>query len=272
MRSVTTRISSGSWARCGVCLSMFVLLGQPQAGSSQTATPATAPAQQVQLDVVLVHVKPGQTRNRLFPFIERAGKLVSYNQNVDKPFTGLLNTSHDGDDFLKLLRTLKQEGLVKVLAQPSLRTMSGTAGSFLSGNEQAIPVSAGLGSVGVQFEEIGVRLNYLPTVLNNGKIRLELEPEVSGSSAANGTKINDTVVPGHVTNRMHVGVELEAGRTIVIGGLIQYDAQVTMNKTPILSYLPIIGEAFNYREVKETENEVVIVITPTLFAPGKERP
>ncbi len=85
--------------------------------------------------------------------------------------------------FLGFLQALRIEGVGKTLAEPSLATMSGTPGSFLAGGEQAVPIPAGLGQVGVQFEEFGTRLNYLPIVLGNGKIQLEMEPEVSSLSA-----------------------------------------------------------------------------------------
>ena len=62
-------------------------------------------------------------------------------------------------------------------------TLSGRPASFLVGGEQAVPVPAGLGQVGVQFEEFGTRLNFLPIVLGNGKIHLEVEPEVSDLDA-----------------------------------------------------------------------------------------
>ena len=65
-------------------------------------------------------------------------------------------------------------------------------GSFLDGGEQAIPVPAGLGQIGVQFEEFGTRLNFLPIVMGNGKIHLEVEPEVSSLSAQGET----TLTPG----------------------------------------------------------------------------
>ena len=59
--------------------------------------------------------------------------------------------------------------MTKILAEPRLVTISGKPASFLSGGEQAVPVPAGLGQVGVQFEEFGTRLNFLPIVLGDGR-------------------------------------------------------------------------------------------------------
>jgi pilus assembly protein CpaC len=176
-------------------------------------------------------------------------------------FFGILNTS---SGFLGFLQALKDESVVKLLAEPKLVTMSGRPASFLSGGEQAVPVPAGLGQVGVQFEEFGTRLNFLPIVLGNGKIHLEVEPEVSNLNAAFGTAINGTVVPGRDTQRVHTTVELEDGQTFAIGGLIQRNINGSISKVPIIGDLPFIGAAFSSKNFEERETELVVLVTPRL--------
>ena len=111
----------------------------------------------------------------------------------------LFGVIHNRWGFLGFLQALRTEGVVKSLNEPTVTTMSGRPASFLVGGEQAIPVPAGLGQVGVQFEEFGTRLNFVPIVLGNGKIHLEVEPEVSSLNAADGTSIDGAVVPGRTT-------------------------------------------------------------------------
>jgi pilus assembly protein CpaC len=252
--------------------------------------------QQVQLDVVIAQVSRNEFRSMAFDFLVNsknfffgstvgqavvnpatigvgstlsptlfgqtlAGTVGSPNGQPDNILFGVL---HNGWGFLGFLQALRIEGVTKDLARPTLTTMSGTPGSYLVGGEQAVPVPAGLGQVGVQFEEFGTRLNYLPIVLGNGKIHLEIEPEVSSLSNANGTSINGTTVPGRVTTRTHVTVELESGQTFVIAGLIQHDVQGTAVKTPILGDLPFVGAAFSSKQFTEIEQEVVILVTPHL--------
>jgi pilus assembly protein CpaC len=176
-------------------------------------------------------------------------------------FFGILHTNWG---FLGFLQALKDENVLKLLAEPRLVTLSGRPASFLSGGEQAIPVPAGLGQVGVQFEEFGTRLNFLPIVLGNGKIHLEVEPEVSNLNPANGTTIQGTVVPGRDTQRVHTTVELEDGQTFVIGGLIQRDVTGSTTKVPVLGELPFIGAAFSSKSFTEAERELVIMVTPHL--------
>src|SRR5262249_53913336 len=140
----------------------------------------------------------------------------------------------------------------------------GRPASFLSGGEQAIPVPAGLGQVGVQFEEFGTRVNLLPIVLGNGKIHLEIEPEVSNLDAAAGTTIQGTIVPGRVVNRITTTVELEPGQTFVLGGLIQHDVVANAQKVPVVGDLPFLGTLFSTKSYLETERELLILVTPHL--------
>ncbi len=256
--------------------------------------------QQVQLDVVVVAVSRSDLRTMAFNFLtnSRAWYLGStVGQAVANPALvgvgGTLNATFQGAQplagapglpnafptnllfgvisnragFLAFLEALRQENVVKLIAEPRLVTSSGRPASFLAGGEQAVPVPAGLGQVGVQFEEFGTRLNFIPIVLGNGRIRMEVEPEVSQLNAANGTSINGTVVPGRTTNRVNTTVELETGQTFVIGGLIQNQVTATTLKVPILGDLPFIGAAFSSKSYQETEEELLVLVTPWLVDP-----
>jgi len=145
--------------------------------------------------------------------------------------------------------------------------MSGRQASFLDGGEQAIPVPAGLGQVGIQFEEFGTRLNFIPIVLGNGRIHLEVEPEVSVLNPDSGTTISGATVPGRTTQRVRTTVEIESGQTLVIGGLIQHRLLGTTTKTPVLGELPIVGAFFSFKRFTETESELLVVVTPHLVDP-----
>lgn len=177
-------------------------------------------------------------------------------------FLGLFNSKQD---FFGLLQALRNESLIKIMAEPTLITLSGKSASFISGGEQAIPVPAGLGQVGVQFEEFGTRLNFLPIVLGDGRIWLEVEPERSDLNPAFGTVINGTSVPGRSTQRIHTTVMLEPGQTFVLGGLIERRVLASTVKVPIVGDLPFIGAAFSAKSYDESETELLITVTPYLI-------
>jgi pilus assembly protein CpaC len=178
--------------------------------------------------------------------------------------TGVLSKNFG---FVAFLQALRDENLVKLLAEPRLVTLSGRQASFLDGGEQAIPVPAGLGQVGVQFEEFGTRLSFVPIVLGDGRIRMEVEPEVSNLDQAAGTTIQGTTVPGRATQRVHTTVELEDGQTFVIGGLIQNIQRGSTRKVPVLGDIPFLGVAFSGKEFEEVETELVVMVTPHLVDP-----
>ena len=254
--------------------------------------------QQVQLDVIVVQVSRTDLRTMAFNFLTNSrnfffgstvGNAVANPiatgatglspALVGQTLTGLpgapngfptnilTGVLHNGWGFLAFLEALRQENLLKLLAEPRLVTLSGRPASFLVGGEQAIPVPAGLGQIGVQFEEFGTRLNFIPIVLGNGRIHLEVEPEVSNLNPAAGVSINGTTVPGRSTNRVNTTVELESGQTFVIGGLIQHQVQASMLKVPILGDIPFLNPFFSSKSYQETEEEVLVIVTPWLVDP-----
>jgi pilus assembly protein CpaC len=179
-------------------------------------------------------------------------------------FLGLFNNEQI---FYGLLQILRNDNLAKILAEPKLVTMNGRSAELLSGGAQAIPETAGLGSVSVRFEPFGTRLAVLPIVLGNGKIQLEVEPEVSTIDPAVGTSISGTIVPGRDVQRVHTTVVIEDGQTLVIGGLIQHQVTATTAKTPILGDLPFLGAAFSSKSFNDVETELVVMVTPHLVDP-----
>ncbi len=249
--------------------------------------------QQVQLDVVVAQVRRTKGRNFGFNFLQNAnqqifgstvGNLIPAAQTAVGVPSGILQPPQFGQvlnnaptntnlfggvitnraGFLGFLQALENEGLAKLLSQPRLVTLSGNPASFLNGGEQAVPVPAGLGQVGVQFEEFGTRLNFLPIVLGNGRIHLEVEPEVSTLDPNAGVAIAGATVAGRATQRVHTTVEMETGQTFVIGGLIQKITTGNTIKVPVLGQLPFIGVAFSTKTYTEDEAELVVMVTPHL--------
>jgi Flp pilus assembly secretin CpaC len=235
-----------SFQRC-VGLGLLLLhLGLPASQAWAAAPQLTQPVQQVQLDVVLARVRRGLAHHFVF--------LKGGRSNQGQLLCGVLDWPRGTDSFLGFLRALEKEGVVKVVAQPRLVTLSGNRATFLDGGARAVPVPDGSGQVGVQFEEFGTRLNFLPIVLGNGKIHLEVEPEVS------------TLDPNarRATQRIHTTVQLESGQTFVIGGLIQKTITASTSTVPIVGELPYVGALFSTRTCTADEAELVVLVTPRL--------
>lgn len=167
------------------------------------------------------------------------------------------------------LQALRTNNLAKLLAEPHLVTLSGRPATFVSGGEQAVPQVSGFGgTAGVEFVPFGTTVNFLPIVLGNGKIYLEVEPEVSALDNAAGVIIpGGGLVPGRATQRVRTAVTIETGQTLAIGGLIQRVVQASTVKTPILGDLPFVGFFFSTKAYDENEEELVVLVTPHLVDP-----
>ncbi|WP_337846468.1 type II and III secretion system protein family protein [Sphingomonas sp.] len=172
-----------------------------------------------------------------------------------------------GLDVLGALDLGETNGQVSTLANPNLTALSGETGSFLAGGEIPIPVSQGLGAVSVEYKQYGVSLAYTPTVLADGRISLRVRPEVSQLSAAGSVTIGGVQIPALTTRRAETTVELGSGQSLMIAGLLQNSHDNSIDQTPGLGNMPILGALFRSNGFKRSETELVIVITPYLVKP-----
>jgi pilus assembly protein CpaC len=170
---------------------------------------------------------------------------------------------------------LEEEGLSKILAEPTLVARSGESANFLVGGEVPIPVvqSGSLaGSISIEYHEFGVGLSFTPTVLGPNRIHLNVNPEVSRADFTFGTEVSGTLVPGFATRRASTSVELADGQSFMIAGLLNEEIRELAGKYPLLGSVPIIGSLFRSTQFIKEETELVIIVTPTLVKPLEPGP
>ena len=163
-----------------------------------------------------------------------------------------------GNTFFAVLEALVDNQLAKILSEPKLMTVSGRPASFNAGGEFPIVVPQSLGTVGIEYKQFGTRVDFVPIVLGHGAIRLEVRPQVSELDAVNSVTIDSTRVPGLRTRWVDTAVEMKAGQTLALAGLIQTRVEATRRQVPILGDLPWAGSMF--RRVSEEVNEVELVV------------
>ncbi len=174
-----------------------------------------------------------------------------------------------GNSFFSYLRLLKQNNLVKVLADPTLTAVDGRPASFNSGGEFPVLVPAGLGQVGVEFREFGTRLDFVAKVRGDGMIHLEVRPMISEVDDSRAVLVNGISVPGLRSRYVETAVDMQAGQTLALAGLLQVRQEARVTGLPGLSDLPYLGVLF--RDVREVQNEVELLITVTPdFAAGMD--
>lgn len=177
---------------------------------------------------------------------------------------GIVGTDEAFNGFIE---ALKQESLLKILAEPELVIMNGRPATLLAGGEFPIIVPAGLGTATIEWREFGTRLEAVAIVLDNDTVRLELQAEVSDRDFANAVSLDGTVVPGLTTRRANTQAEMRFGQTLMIAGLISTRETAVLDKVPFFGELPYVGMFFRRTRIDKSETEVVILVTPELVAP-----
>ena len=172
-----------------------------------------------------------------------------------------------GDDstFFGFIEALRRYELLKVLAEPTLVTVSGRPAFFNSGGEFPILVPQSLGTTSIEFKKFGTQVDFVPIVLGNGNIRLEVRPKVSELDDSRGVNINGVVIPALKERVVDTAVEMKPGQTLALAGLVQTKLESSNKGLPWLSDLPYVGAAF--RRVREEINEVelLILVTPEVI-------
>lgn len=166
----------------------------------------------------------------------------------------------------------------RVLAEPTLVTISGERASFLAGGE--IPIlqsiaTAGTAAQSVVFEPYGLRINMIPVLLENGTINLQVSPEerlldrvnafVLPAQAAGAVP---SVIPAFVTRKCQTTVELKPGQELFISGLVSQNSGRQTQKTPILGEVPVLGALYRSKAFAKNESELIIAVRPEVILPG----
>lgn len=186
---------------------------------------------------------------------------------VPRGLIGGTYRNSSGNGVSGMLDALERDGLFKVLAEPNLVAMSGEKAQFLAGGEFPIPVQADDGQISIEFKPFGVSVNFLPVVLNESRVRVQVEPEVSEISTEGAIVINDIQIPAIATRRAKTTVELAPGESFMIGGLILDEMRSTIEQLPGISEVPVLSALFRSTAYQREETELVLAITPYLVDP-----
>jgi pilus assembly protein CpaC len=166
---------------------------------------------------------------------------------------------------------LETKSVAQVLAEPNLMAVNGKQASFLAGGEYPYPVvsgtSGGTAAVSIQFQEYGIRLNFIPTIMPGNAIRLQVAPEVSQLDYGNEVEISGFEVPGLTTRRVNTEVELQDGQSFVIGGLLDKSVTDQFNRVPFLADIPILGKLFQSMSKTKNDTELIVLVTPEIVGP-----
>jgi pilus assembly protein CpaC len=239
-----------------------------------------AGAQQVMLEVKIAEV----SKTLLDKLGSSVGLTRSRNGGTDT-FSLLSNFLSEGGGFAQALRIgrtavqvdgQKDDGLVRVLAEPNIMAVSGQQASFLSGGKIFIPVArepgvGGFATITLEEKEFGIGVKFTPTVLGGSRINLKMVSEVSDLSQTGNpfATINGvtSVLPSFSVRRADTTVQLNDGQSFVIAGLIKNNMTETIKRFPGLGEIPVLGALFRSSEFQKDQTELMFVVTPRLVKP-----
>ena len=161
------------------------------------------------------------------------------------------------------LQALENDGLLRTLAEPTLSAVSGQSAKFHAGGEfRAGETCNGTGDSSqctTLFKEFGVKLDFTPTVLSEGRISLKVRTEVSDLS---------DVTTGTLDSRSaETTLELPSGGSMMLAGLIKEVNSQKISGTPGLKNLPVLGALFRSRDFTANQTELVVLVTPYIVNP-----
>jgi pilus assembly protein CpaC len=186
--------------------------------------------------------------------------------------SGGIEFGGSGSEVDALVGALQRNGMLTILAEPNLTAVTGRPASFLAGGEIPIPTPGNqAGQITVQYKPFGVSLEFTPTLIRTNRIGLRVRPEVSSLSRVGAVKANGVDLPSLMVRRADTTVEVASGQTFAIAGLFQRQMSLDYENTPAIADLPILGSLFRSARYRRDETELVILITPMLVKPVRDR-
>ena len=162
------------------------------------------------------------------------------------------------------LQFLQEEGLARVLAAPSLSTVSGEQATFLAGGDFPVAILNQFGQPVIEFREFGVQLEIEPVVDRMLNVRSRIRAEVSSVDFT--TQVNG--VPGLLRRETVSTITARPGDTIILSGLLDARDSKNVDKVPGLGSIPIIGQLFRSDDFIKQRTELIITVTPRIQAPN----
>jgi pilus assembly protein CpaC len=220
------------------------------------------------LGVNFSYARGGDLGLSLLGGLAQLGKLTNTTTELlVSPAVNALFRFHKGSaTWTGFVDALKEDGLVKILAEPTLIALSGQTANFLAGGEYPVPVPSEDG-IAIEYKPFGVGLSFTPTVLSEDKISIKVAPEVSELDFSIALQVGGYTVPGLSTRKASTVVELADGQSFAIAGLLKETIRDSMSKFPLLGDIPVLGALFRSRSFQKNETELIIIVTPHLVKP-----
>ncbi|MGC9453928.1 MAG: secretin N-terminal domain-containing protein [Phycisphaerae bacterium] len=180
---------------------------------------------------------------------------------------GGLSLSVTGGDINFFLRALQSQGRIEVLSRPQVLAADNQEARINIGQRVPFITNSRVTEEGttlntIQYEPVGINLDVLPRINDDGFVKLQVAPEIS-SIATSTVQISEGVNAIIVNSRSaETTVTVQDGHTIIIGGLITSSDENREEKVPVLGDIPYMGNLFKSTSLVKQRRELLIVLTP----------
>ena len=199
-------------------------------------------------------------------FLDDAGKYIvnSLPAGTAASLAGSTGISPGRTTVRGLIDALASAGLATVLARPNVTAVSGETASFFSGGEYPLPAGFEDGAIIFEYKKYGVLLDFVPTIIDSGRIMLTVRPEVSQRSDTDSLTVTGIDIPVINVRRAETTVEVGDGESIVIAGLYRDQSESVEAGLPVVKDIPLLGMLFGSQSVRSNATELIVVVTARL--------
>ncbi|KPK80631.1 MAG: hypothetical protein AMJ81_11700 [Phycisphaerae bacterium SM23_33] len=194
--------------------------------------------------------------------------------NVDLEHTGL-TYSFISNNITAFLRALQATSRLDIIQRPQVLTLDNRRATILFGKKVPLLQTTSItaeGSVNstVQYTTVATELHVTPHVNAAGFIRLDIFQSIDDVSS-DTFAITEQLAPRIlITRQAETNVQVRDGQTVCLGGFIGDTIDETEEKVPLLSDIPVIGEAFKKTKRTRVKSELLIFITPYIVETPQE--
>ncbi len=170
------------------------------------------------------------------------------------------------------LAALSANGKVRVLSRPVLLAQNNQEARILVGSERpfiqvfrSLPTETAVRDQIVQYRDVGTSLTIVPTINDDGYVNLQVVQEVS--TATEEVQFGAPVIS---TREMSTQLFVKDGHTVVLGGLVEEQEEVTRSGVPFLKDIPLLGLLFGSTKRRTSASELYIFLTPHIIASDED--
>ncbi|WP_145200677.1 type II secretion system secretin GspD [Sphingobium sp. B2] len=170
--------------------------------------------------------------------------------------------------FGAIINAVKSDTESNLLSTPSVMTLDNQKASILVG--QQVPVTTGEALSQnfdnqfrtVQRQDVGIKLEVKPQINTGGAIKLFLRQEVSSVAGPVSNSSSDLIIN---KREIETTVTVDDGEILALGGLLDDNERKTIERIPLLSDIPGLGELFKSRSRSRTKTNLMVFIRPTIL-------